>query len=178
MVVPFSSSQSISPRPFRRWNSCCGSGVLGQELGLGGVVLQVHLLLADLGGVQRRLGDVHVAGLDQRAHLAVEERQQQGADVAAVDVGVGEQRSPCGSGPWLTSNSSPTPPPMAVISALDLVVLQHLVEAGPLDVEDLAADRQQRLRSRIAGVEGGAAGGVALDDEQLALARRPLTSSP
>ncbi len=28
---------------------------------------------------------------------------------------------------------------------LDLEVLQHLVEAGPLDVEDLAADRQDRL---------------------------------
>ena len=52
---------------------------------------------------------------------------------------------------------------------LDLVVLQHLVEAGPLDVEDLAADRQDRLGARVAGVERGAAGGVALDDEQLAL---------
>ena len=55
---------------------------------------------------------------------------------------------------------------------LDLVVLQHLVEAGPLDVEDLAADRQDRLRARVAGIDGGAAGRVALDDEQLATRRR------
>ena len=53
---------------------------------------------------------------------------------------------------------------------LDLVVLQHLVEAGPLDVEDLAADRQDRLDAGVAGLRGRAAGGVALDDEQLALA--------
>ena len=52
---------------------------------------------------------------------------------------------------------------------LDLVVLEHLVDAGPLDVEDLAPDGQDRLRRRVAGLHGGAAGGVALDDEQLAL---------
>ena len=66
--------------------------VLGQERGLGGVVLQVDLLLADLGGVQRRLGDEDVAVLDERLHLAEEEREQQRADVAAVDVGVGQAR--------------------------------------------------------------------------------------
>ena len=38
---------------------------------------------------QRRLGHVDVAAFDQIVHLAVEERQQQRADVRAVDVGVG-----------------------------------------------------------------------------------------
>ena len=52
---------------------------------------------------------------------------------------------------------------------LDLEVLEHLVEAGPLDVEDLAADREDRLAQRVAGGDGRAAGRVALDDEQLAL---------
>ena len=87
-----------------------------EECILGDVVLQVDLLLADFGGVQRRLGDVAVARLDHLAHLAEEEREQQRADVAAVDVGVGEAITL-----WYrhfsTSNSSPTPAPMAVISA-------------------------------------------------------------
>ena len=52
-------------------------------------VLQVLLVLAVLDLVQRRLRDVDVAALDQLGHLAVEERQQQRADVRAVDVGVG-----------------------------------------------------------------------------------------
>ena len=39
--------------------------------------------------VQRRLSDVDVAALDQLGHLAVEEGEQQGADVGAVDVGIG-----------------------------------------------------------------------------------------
>ena len=54
---------------------------------------------------------------------------------------------------------------------LDLVVLQHLVDAGPLDVEDLAPDGQDRLGARVAGLLGRAAGRVALDDEQLGTRR-------
>ena len=46
------------------------------------------LLLAALQLVERRLGDIDVAALDELGHLAVEERQQQRADVRAVDVGV------------------------------------------------------------------------------------------
>jgi hypothetical protein len=51
--------------------------------------LQVQLFLAGLDLVQRRLGDVDVAALHQLGHLAVEEGQQQRADVRAVHVGVG-----------------------------------------------------------------------------------------
>ena len=47
------------------------------------------LLLLDL--EERRAGDVDVARLDELAHLAIEERQEQGADVLAVDVGVGKE---------------------------------------------------------------------------------------
>jgi hypothetical protein len=53
------------------------------------VVLDVHLVLAVLDLVERRLGDVDVAAFDEFGHLAVEEGEQQGADVRAVDVGVG-----------------------------------------------------------------------------------------
>ena len=53
------------------------------------VVLQVALLAPLLDLVERRLGDVDVAALDQLRHLAIEEREQQRADVAAVHVRVG-----------------------------------------------------------------------------------------
>jgi hypothetical protein len=39
--------------------------------------------------VERRLGDVEIALLDELRHLPIEERQQQRADVRAVHVGVG-----------------------------------------------------------------------------------------
>ncbi len=48
---------------------------------------------------------------------------------------------------------------------------QHLVEARALDVQDLALQRQDRLGATIASLLGGAACGIALDDEQLRLRR-------
>src|SRR5699024_4023991 len=44
-------------------------------------------------------------------------------------------------------------------------------EAGTLDVEDLSADGQDRLVVRVAPAHGRAAGGVTLDDVDLALGR-------
>ena len=55
------------------------------------VLLDVALLAALLELVERRLGDVDVAGLDQLLHLAVQQRQHERADVRAVDVGVRHQ---------------------------------------------------------------------------------------
>ena len=52
------------------------------------LVLEVGLRLALAHLVERRLGDVEVALLHQLRHLPVEEREQQRADVGAVDVGV------------------------------------------------------------------------------------------
>ena len=46
------------------------------------------LLLLDL--EERRAGDVNVPLLDQLPHLAVEEGQDQRADMLAVDVGIGQ----------------------------------------------------------------------------------------
>ncbi len=45
---------------------------------------------------------------------------------------------------------------------------QHLVEAGALDVQDLAAQGQHRLVGAVAALLGAAAGAVALDDEDFA----------
>ena len=61
------------------------------------------------------------------------------------------------------------PVPSAVISVPILLGRQHLVDAGALDVEDLAAQRQHRLVLAVAALLGGAAGGVALDDEHFGL---------
>src|SRR5207248_7334395 len=52
---------------------------------------------------------------------------------------------------------------------LDLLVSEHLVDARALDVQDLAADREDRLERRVARLLRAPAGAVALDDEQLGL---------
>ena len=51
---------------------------------------------------------------------------------------------------------------------MDFGVLQHLVEASALDVEDLAANWEDRLGTRIAGGDSRTTSGVAFNDEQFA----------
>ena len=103
-----------------------------------GVVLEVALLLAALDPVERRLGDVEVALLDDVGEVAVEEGEQQGADVRAVDVGVGHDDD-------LVVAQLAEVEVVADAGAqggdqrADLLAAQHLVEPGALDVEDLAA---------------------------------------
>ena len=105
-------------------------------------------------------------------HLPEEEGEQQGADVGPVDVGVGEDHD------LVVADLGEVELVVAHAGAdggdqrLDLGVLQHAVEAGPLDVEDLAPDGEDGLDPGVAGVLGRAAGGLALDDEQLATPRR------
>src|SRR5690606_16789796 len=50
----------------------------------------------------------------------------------------------------------------------DLLVREDLVDAGALDVEDLSSQRQDRLISAVAPLLGGTAGGVTLDQVELA----------
>src|SRR6476620_2947999 len=119
---------------------------------------------------QRRLREVDVAGLDERAHEAEEQRQQEGADVHAVDVGIGHQHDLVVAG-LVDVEVLADARAERGDERLDLVVGEDLVDARLLDVEDLAADGQDRLRVRVAGLRGRAAGAVALDDEDLGEAR-------
>ena len=141
-----------------------------QQLLQFGLALQVGLLVALLDPVERRFGDVDVAGVDQLRHLPVEEGEDQGADVGAVDVGVGRHHDlvvPGALDVELVVDAGPD----RRDQRLDLVVGEDLVDAALLDVDDLAAQRQHRLGVAVAGLLGGAAGGIALDHEDLGQAR-------
>ena len=61
------------------------------------------------------------------------------------------------------------PVPSAVIMVLISSEDEHLVEAGLLDVEDLPLERQDGLELPVAPLLGRAAGGIALDQEELGL---------
>src|SRR5205814_4479244 len=95
------------------------------------------------------------------------------ADVAAVDVGVGHGHDAVV--PHLLD--------VEVVAdarahrgdeVADLVRGEDLVKARLLDVENLAAQGQDRLRAPVAAALRRAAGRVALDDVELALRRVPL----
>ena len=129
-------------------------------------VLEVLLGLAARHLVERRLRDIEIAALDQRRHLAEEERQQQRADMRAVDIGVGHQDdlviAQLGQIEIVAADAGAERGDQRA----DLLGAQHLVEARALDIEDLAAQRQHRLEFAVAALLGAAAGRIALDDEQ------------
>ncbi len=129
-----------------------GQAAIGQIFVQRAVILEIDLRLAAFRPVERRLGDVEIALLDQLGHLAVEEGQEERADMAAVDVGVGHDDD------------------LVVARLVDLEVLapdagaegrdqradfrrgQHLVEAGAFHVQDLAAQRQDGLVGAVAAL--------------------------
>jgi len=111
-----------------------------------------------------------VALLDEAAHLAEEEREQQRADVGSVDVGVGQDDHLAVAGlvafELLTDTGADCGD-----QRLDLDVLEDLVDAGPLNIERLAAQGQDRLVLGVAAAHGRTTSGVTLHDEQLGLLR-------
>ena len=76
-----------------------------------------------------------------RAHVAEEQREEQGPDVGAVDVGVGhEDHLAVPGGAHVERAARAGPDHLDERGALG--VGEHVPHGGLLDVEDLAADRQ------------------------------------
>src|SRR5690606_24446766 len=140
---------------------------LQHELGFLGVVLQVAFFAADLDLVERRLGDVDVAACDQRRHLAVEQGQQQGPDVGAVDVRVGHDDDAVVA-QLVDVEVGPDAGAQGGDQRGDLFAGQQPVEARLFDVQHLAAQRQDGLELTVAALLGGAAGRVAFHDVEFA----------
>ena len=136
------------------------------ELGAVGVVAGVGRLGARGQAVERRLGEEQMAAADQLGHFLEEEGHQQGRDMGAVDVGVGHDDDPLVAqrvlGPFVAGAAA-----QRLLEVGDFLVGADLVGGGRGDVQDLAADRQDRLGLAVARLLGRAAGAVALDDEQL-----------
>ena len=124
------------------------------------------LVLSNL--IERRLRDVDVPVVDQRAHVAVEERQQERADVRAVDVRIGHDDD-------LAVAALAEVELLADARAergdhrADLGVGKNFIKARLLDVEDLAAQGQNGLEAAVASLFRRTARGVALDNVDLAL---------
>src|SRR5262249_1410044 len=127
-------------------------------------------VLADLDLIKRWLRDVHVAEANQLGQLAIEEGEQERADVMPVGVGIHQQAdlpiAQLGGVEVFTRAAAQGRHEVA-----QLLVRQHLAGRRLLGVEHLAAQRQDGLELAVATLLGGATSGIALDDEELALVR-------
>ena len=129
-------------------------------------------LVAHLNAKDGRAGNIDIAGIDQRAHVLVEERQQQDADMRAVNVCIGHDDD-------LVVARLGDIEVAAVAGArrdaaadrgdqrLDGVARECAVVAHALDVQNLAAQGQDRLDVSATAVLGRTACRVALYDKEL-----------
>ena len=106
--------------------------------------------------------------LDQLAHVAEKESEEQSADVAAVHVRVGHENH------FVVAELRGVEIIFADAGAergddgANFFVAEHLVVAGFFDVEDFALERKDRLIAAIAAAFGRATGGFTLDEEEFA----------
>ena len=137
------------------------------------LTLEVALLLPALHLVERGLRNEEVARFDDVGHLPVEERQQQRSDMRALHIGVRHDDD-------LVVAQFRQIELIANAGAergdkrADLCAREHLVDARPLHVQDLAAQRQSGLETSLARLRGAAAGRVALDKKDFRLRRIAL----
>ena len=109
-----------------------------------------------------------------RRQLPVEERQQQRADVRAVDVRVGHDDDAVVAELVDVEVLGADAAAERRDHRLDFVAAEHLVEAGLLDVQNLALERQDGLEATIAPLLGRPACRLAFDDVELAEGRIAL----
>src|SRR5262249_50881457 len=127
------------------------------------IVFEVNrLCIAALQTIERRLRDVEITLLDQVAHLAEKKRQEQRTDMAAVDIGVGHDDDAVIARLRGLEILAADAGAERLDQRADLGRGQHLVEAGALDIEDLAFERQDRLEAAVAALLRRAAGAVSL----------------
>jgi hypothetical protein len=119
---------------------------------------------------ERRLRDEEMPALDELGHVTEEECEQQRADVRTVHVRI---RHDVDAVVAQLADVEIRLEPIAERSdeRADLFVPDDLVQARLLDVEDLAAQRQDGLEMTVASGLRAAAGGLALDEEYLTALR-------
>ncbi len=138
------------------------------------LIADIFLRFASLYAVQRRLRDVNVPAIDQLLHVAEEKRQQQRADVRAIDVRIGHENH------FVIAQLAGVEVILADARAkrrddgANFFVSQHFVVTRFFHVEDLAFERQNGLVFAVAPHFCRPAGGFALDHEQLATRRIAL----
>src|SRR5471032_1184518 len=136
--------------------------------GFFGVIFQIALVAAGLDLVQRRLRDVDVAALDQLRHLAVEQGQQQGADVGAVDVRIGHDDDTVVAQFFDVEFVRSDRGSQGGDQGGDLLRGQHFFETGFFHVQHFTAQWQNRLELAVASLFCRATCRVTLDDVQFA----------
>ena len=129
---------------------CAVGALLDQVFFHRGLILEIDLGFATHDFVERRLGDVEISAFDQFGHLAVEEREQQRADVRAIHVGVRHDYDLMVAQFRDVEFIPSDPGSQRHHEVADFLAAQHSVEARAFDVQDLTLERQNGLSAAVA----------------------------
>ena len=135
------------------------------------IVIDVFLALLAFDQVKGRLGNVDFALFNKFHHVPAEKSEQKRANVRTIDIGI------CHNDDATVAKLLDIEAALAILlggsdadasadrrdEGLDFGVLKDFVEAGLLDIDDFAFDRQNRLVSPVAALLRGAAGRVTFD---------------
>lgn len=134
---------------------------VAQDLVFGLAAVGIHVvdLVAHLNAKDGRAGNIDVAGIDQRTHVLVEERQQQDADMRTVDVCIGHDDDLVVArlGDIEVAAVAGTRRDAAADRGnqrLDGVTRERAMVTNALDVQNLAAQGQNRLDVSATAVLG------------------------
>src|SRR6202049_27179 len=133
------------------------------------LVANITFSLAALDAIQRRLRNVDMATIDELLHVAEEKRQQQRADVTAIDVRIGHKNYFViaeFTGVEIVFADAGT---QRGDDGANFFVAKHLVVARFFYVENFSFERKDGLEFAVAAHFCGAACGFALNDEKLAV---------
>ena len=135
------------------------------------VVLNVNFAAALCDLVQRRLRDEEMAVFDNLRHLAIEECQQQCADMRPVDVSVGHDHNLVIAQLFNVEIFAANARAHGLNERAHFLGRKHPVKTGALDVQDFTLQRQNRLIMAVATLLCRTTCGVAFDQEQFGLCR-------
>ena len=135
------------------------------------IVIDIFLALLAFDQVKGRLGNVDFALFNKFHHVPAEKSEQKRANVRTIDIGI------CHNNDATIAKLLDIEATLAILlggsdadasadcrdEGLDFGVLKDFVEAGLLDVDDFAFDRQNRLESPVTALLRGAAGRVTFD---------------
>ena len=174
--------ECVATEHLRRSTASCNAGVFQsdaqQETVECGRIFQIQLFFASLHFVKGRLCNVDMATLHQVRHLTVEEGEQQGANVRAVNVGVGHDDDAVvaqfvdievvGAALARVCGDFANAGAKRCDQRDNFSAGQQLFVTCFFDVQDLAAQGQNGLEFTVTSLLGGATRGVALDDVNFA----------
>jgi len=129
-------------------------------------------LLALPDQVQWGLSNVDIAGFNQLGHVPIQEGQQQRANVGAVYISISHND-------YLVIASLPkikvviNPCTQRCDHRSNLVIIQGLVKAGLLHIDNLAAEGQNGLEASLPSLFGRTPSRISLHDEELRFRRVP-----